>query len=161
MPVIRGAPKKHSYAICCSLRNNIYLPNTVMSPKVGNYLKDVYNSQPSLQLGWVLKLVPGNRIWAGVSCLLTASWLERLCWFQSSLSPSATGHVVQMAEPPPWGPRPPASLHGVRNKLLWCEALEMLGYFCISYACMNTHHIDVNKNVTCANDYKFKQFKKL
>ena len=62
MPVIRGAPKKHSYAICCSLRNNIYLPNTVMSPKVGNYLKDVYNSQPSLQLGWVLKLVPGNRI---------------------------------------------------------------------------------------------------
>lgn len=87
--VIRGAPKKHFYAICCSLRNNIYLPNTVMSPKVGNYLKDVYNSQPSLQLGRVLKLVPGNRIWVGVSCLLTASWLESLCWFQSSLSPSS------------------------------------------------------------------------
>ena len=49
-------PLINLYAVCCSLRNNIYLSNIMLSPKTWDYLRDINNSQPSLQLGGALKL---------------------------------------------------------------------------------------------------------
>ena len=79
------------YAVCCSLRNNIYASNIMLSLKTGDYLRDINNSQSSLQLGRVLKPVLGYRIRAGMPCLLTASWLESFRGILSRLSSSAAG----------------------------------------------------------------------
>ena len=73
-------PLINLYAICCSLRNNIYLSNIMLSPKTWDYLRDINNSQPSLQLGGALKLgFPCGSVGKNLP-VMWETWVRSLCW---------------------------------------------------------------------------------
>ena len=94
-------PLINLYAICCSLRNNIYLSNIMLSPKTWDYLRDINNSQPSLQLGGALKLgFPCGSVGKNLP-VMRETWVRSLCW-EDPLEKEKATHSSILAWRIPW-----------------------------------------------------------